>query len=115
MVKLNPVKTRDEDMADLAGMKVSYDTYINWVQENGAEARLPGLNYSPNQLFWISSAIHHCSKYSAQTLERYIANYQWSPPQFRVNGPLQNLEEFTFDFRCPPGSKMNPVKKCIVW
>lgn len=102
-------------MADLAGMKISYDTYINWVQENGAEPLLPGLNYSPFQLFWISSAIRHCSKYSRESLERYIDNYQWSPEQFRVNGPLQNLKEFAFDFGCPLGSKMNPVNKCTVW
>ncbi|KAJ8979360.1 hypothetical protein NQ317_010133, partial [Molorchus minor] len=112
---LNPAKTRDEDMADLAAMKVSYDTYVKWVQDNGEESRLPGLNYSPNQLFWISSAIRHCSKYSTQTLEIHIANYPWSPAQYRVNGPLQNIEDFAFDFECPVGSKMNPETKCVIW
>ncbi|XP_072392043.1 neprilysin-2-like isoform X2 [Diabrotica undecimpunctata] len=112
---LNPAKTLDEDMADLAGMKISYDTYINWSQKNGAQPLLPGLKYSPNQLFWISAAIRHCSKYSQEGLERYIANYRLSPQQFRVNGPLQNLNEFAFDFGCPVGSKMNPENKCNVW
>nr|XP_023018365.1 neprilysin-2-like [Leptinotarsa decemlineata] len=113
--QLNPKKTRDEDMADLAGMKISYDTYINRVQENGPEPLLPGLKYSPNQLFWIASAIRHCSKYSIEDLERYIDNYRWSPQQFRVNGPLQNLKEFAFDFGCRRGSTMNPENKCDIW
>ncbi|KAJ8952571.1 hypothetical protein NQ318_006938 [Aromia moschata] len=112
---LDPLNTRDEDVADLAGMRVSYDAYAEKVQEVGTEPRLPGLNYSPNQLFWISSAVHHCSKYSAPTLERYIANYQWSPQQYRVNGPLQNIKDFALDFGCPAGSKMNPDVKCEVW
>ncbi|XP_050509792.1 neprilysin-2-like isoform X2 [Diabrotica virgifera virgifera] len=115
---LNPAETLDEDMADLAGMKISYDTYINWSHKNGAQPLLPGLKYSPNQLFWISAAIRHCSKYSQEGLERYIANYRTtntSPQQFRVNGPLQNLNEFAFDFGCPVGSKMNPENKCNVW
>ncbi|XP_015840924.1 neprilysin-2 isoform X1 [Tribolium castaneum] len=112
---LNASNTRDEDMADLAGMKVAYDTYISWVQENGVEPRLSGLNFSPNQLFWISSAIHHCAKHSDQTLQRYIANYQLSPGQFRVNGALQNLDEFAMDFGCPLGASMNPMQKCRIW
>lgn len=113
--QLNASNTRDEDMADLAGMKVAYDAYITWVQENGVEPRLSGLNFSPNQLFWISSAIHHCAKHSDQTLQRYIANYQLSPGQFRVNGALQNLDQFAMDFGCPLGTSMNPRQKCRIW
>ncbi|KAJ8921372.1 hypothetical protein NQ315_002988, partial [Exocentrus adspersus] len=94
-------KTRDEDMADLAGLKIAYDTYVNWVDMNDYEPRLP--------------AIRLCAKFTPQTMERYVASYLWSPPQFRVNGPLQNIMEFATDFRCPYGSKMNPEKKCMVW
>ncbi|RZB41499.1 endothelin-converting enzyme 2-like, partial [Asbolus verrucosus] len=112
---LNSSNIRDEDMADLAGMKVAYDTYIAWVRENGVEPQLPGLNYSPNQLFWISSAIHHCSKHFVQTLQKYNANYQPSSDQFRVNGALQNLDEFAMDFGCPTGANMNPANKCRIW
>ncbi|XP_063909938.1 neprilysin-2-like [Zophobas morio] len=112
---VNASSTRDEDMADLAGLKVAYDAYVRWVHENGAEPRLSGLNFSPKQLFWISSAIHHCAKYSPQTLQRYIANYQQSPGQFRVNGALQNLDEFAMDFGCSRGTNMNPAQKCRIW
>lgn len=101
-------------MADLVGVKVAYDTYINWAQENGLESLLPGLNYSANQLFWISSAIHLCSKYSNETFGRYIANYHLSPAEFRVNGVLQNLDEFASDFGCPKGATMNPDNKCRI-
>lgn len=115
LLQLDPEKTKDEDMADLAGVKVAYDAYFNWVRDNGVESHLPGLQYSPYQLFWISSAVRHCAKYSPKILKRYSDNYQWSPPQFRVNGPLQNLHDFAIDFGCPVGSKMNPDKKCLVW
>lgn len=113
---LNTSSTFDENLADLAGMKVSYDTYVNWVHENGVEPQLPGLNYSPKQLFWISSAIHQCSKYSAETLQMYNANYPvHSSRQFRANGALQNLEEFAIDFGCAVDSRMNPMEKCTIW
>nr|CAI5852124.1 unnamed protein product [Callosobruchus analis] len=100
-------------MADLAGMEISYDTYVNFIKENGAEPTLPGLNYSTAQLFWISSAMHHCSRYPYT--EKDMENYGWSPVELRVNGPLQNIKEFAEDFGCPVGSKMNPNKKCDVW
>lgn len=38
-----------------------------------------------------------------------------SPGQFRVLGPISNMEEFSKDFSCPLGSKMNPTHKCVVW
>lgn len=113
--QLNSSNTRDEDLADLAGMKVAYDTYINLVEERGPEPILPGLQYTPNQLFWISSAIRHCSKFSTETLQKYVNNYHQSPKQFRVNGPLQNLLEFSNDFGCSIGTNMNPEEKCIIW
>ncbi|CAH1998489.1 unnamed protein product [Acanthoscelides obtectus] len=109
----NALKTGDEDMADLAGMEISYDTYLNLIKENGAEPTLPGLNYSTAQLFWISSAMHHCSRYPYS--ERDMENFGWSPVELRVNGPLQNIKEFAEDFGCAAGSKMNPSTKCDIW
>lgn len=38
-----------------------------------------------------------------------------SPPKYRVIGSLSNLPEFSNEFNCPLGSKMNPVDKCEVW
>ena len=38
-----------------------------------------------------------------------------SPVKFRVNGPMSNIPEFSKDWNCPLGSKMNPRNKCTVW
>ncbi|CAG8450775.1 12528_t:CDS:10 [Racocetra fulgida] len=38
-----------------------------------------------------------------------------SPPAWRVNGVLRNSPKFSEVFKCKPGSKMNPVKKCALW
>lgn len=35
--------------------------------------------------------------------------------KYRVIGPISNLREFSDEFNCPIGSKMNPRHKCEVW
>jgi len=114
-LKLNGVNTQGENIADNGGIKESYLAYKRWVEENGPEARLPGLDYTPEQLFWVSAAQTWCSVYRPESMKMRITTGVHSPAQFRVLGPLSNMRDFASDFNCPEGSPMNPVKKCEVW
>lgn len=113
--QLNSTITQEEDIADLSGLKISYEAYLNWIEQNEPESLLPGLTYTPKQLFWISAAIRQCAKHSPYTLEKFVKTYKKSPEKFRVNGPLRNLEYFAYDFKCATGAAMNPERKCYVW
>ncbi|XP_076260621.1 neprilysin-2-like [Rhynchophorus ferrugineus] len=116
-IRTNVLITRDEDVADLAGLKVAYAAYSEQEWRYGRQPTLPDLKYTPKQLFWISSALQFCSKYSTRYIrDKYSSNrYHHSPNEIRVNGPLRNLEEFAYDFGCHKDSYMNPEKKCSVW
>ena len=85
------------------------------ITESGTWKTLPGLDYTSKQLFWITYARGWCYKYWPGILE-VLAIVGWpgihSPTTVRVNGVLQNTEEFSKDFNCPRGRKMNPEKKC---
>ncbi|RZF35771.1 hypothetical protein LSTR_LSTR012069 [Laodelphax striatellus] len=110
------VNTQGENIADNGGIKEAYYAYKSWEKQFGAEPRLPGLQmYSPHQMFWISTANVWCSKFKDETLKSRIASDVHSPTEFRVIGPFSNLKEFSQDFGCPTGSKMNPQHKCSVW
>ena len=61
----------------------SFKAYQKWVQKNGEELLLPGLNYSQNQLFFINNAQIWCSKYRDQYLRYQIVSANHSPGQFR--------------------------------
>lgn len=114
-LNLNGINTQGENIADNGGLKEAYLSYQKYVKINGAEKKLPGLNYSTNQLFWISSAQTWCSSFRPEALKKRILTGVHSPTQFRVLGPFSNMKEFAEDFKCSKGSKMNPEKKCEVW
>lgn len=114
-LNLNGINTQGENIADNGGIKEAYFAYNEWVRRHGVEPRLPGLDYTGQQMFWIGAANTWCSKYRPETLKLRITTGVHSPGEFRVLGPLSNMDEFAKDFNCPVGSKMNPEKKCAVW
>lgn len=89
--------------------------YQYWIERNGPEKLVPGVQYNQNQLFWISFAQAQSSFYNEDILKDRIENGVHAPEEFRVNGVVTNIREFAIDFNCPVGSKMNPTKKCRVW
>ncbi|KAF2902340.1 hypothetical protein ILUMI_03845 [Ignelater luminosus] len=114
-MNLNGATTQGENIADNGGVKEAYLAYNSWAKRNGDESRLPGLQYTPRQLFWISTANLWCATQKTEFLQLQVLTDAHSPPNFRVLGPLRNTEYFSRDFKCPVGSNMNPVHKCQVW
>lgn len=114
-LNLNGINTQGENIADNGGLKEAYLAYQKFVKSHGPESGLPGLNYTTNQLFWISSAQTWCAVFRPEAMKKRILTGVHSPNQFRVLGPLHNMKEFSSDFQCAAGTKMNPIDKCEVW
>ncbi|CAM6031901.1 unnamed protein product, partial [Sphagnum compactum] len=114
-LKINGVNTQGENIADNGGIKEAFRAYQEYVKDHGPEPPLPGLKYTPKQLFWISAANVWCGKYRPEVLKLRVQVGSHSPAQFRVIGPVSNLNEFSQTFNCPLGSPMNPTHKCSVW
>ena len=92
-----------------------FNKSVNSELDSRGTKMLPGKQYTSNQLFWITFSGMWCTRFDELTL-RYLEVIGWkaihSPPPVRINGVLQNSEEFSKDFNCPRGSKMNPMNKC---
>lgn len=112
---ISGVKTLGENIADNGGLKAAYHAYLNVNKDYPKELALPGLNYTQDQLFFISFAQVWCSASTDEALAIQMNKDSHVPSEFRVNGPLQNLREFSEIFRCPLGSQMNPKQKCEIW
>ncbi|KAK4879928.1 hypothetical protein RN001_008074 [Aquatica leii] len=114
-LKLNGINTQGENIADNGGIKQAYLAYQNWIKNNGEEPQLPGLKYTPQQLFWISMANLWCVKERNEYLAQEVLTDDHPPSDFRVKGLISNSKYFSRDFNCPVGSPMNPAHKCSVW
>lgn len=115
-MSINGITSQGENIADSAGLKLAYRAYISSMNKlKIADPTLPGLPYSPEQLFWISAAQTWCSVERPEVKKILILTDNHALSEFRVLGTLSNSYDFARDFKCDQGSPMNPVNKCEVW
>ncbi|CAG5114828.1 unnamed protein product, partial [Candidula unifasciata] len=114
-ITLNGVNTQGETIADRGGLKESFRAYQRKVKRCGTELLLPGLHLTQDQLFFLAFGQLFCEKWKPPILKMLLASGSHLPARYRINGALQNSEEFAKAYNCPLGSFMNPQKKCSVW
>lgn len=105
-----------ENIADNGGLKAAYHAYLE-LEKNQLKIddKLPGLNLTHRQLFFVAFSQVWCSSITKEAINLQIEKEQHSPAKFRVIGSLTNLKEFSDEFQCKVGTKMNPKDKCEVW
>ncbi|XP_015234612.1 PREDICTED: membrane metallo-endopeptidase-like 1 isoform X2 [Cyprinodon variegatus] len=109
------ISTLGENIADNGGVRQAYKAYLKWVETEGEEPQLPGLDMDHKQLFFLNFAQVWCGAYRPEYASQSIKTDSHSPLEYRVLGSLQNFEAFSEAFQCPIGSPMNPEQKCRVW
>uniref|UniRef100_A0A8C8DLI9 Membrane metallo-endopeptidase-like 1 n=1 Tax=Oryzias sinensis TaxID=183150 RepID=A0A8C8DLI9_9TELE len=109
------ISTLGENIADNGGVRQAYKAYLKWMEMEGEEPRLPGLDMNHRQLFFLNFAQVWCGAYRPEYASQSIKTDSHSPLEYRVLGSLQNFEAFSEAFQCQKGSPMNPELKCRVW
>ncbi|OBS72512.1 hypothetical protein A6R68_12909 [Neotoma lepida] len=104
---VNGFSTLGENIADNGGVRQAYKAYIQWLTEGGRDQRLPGLNLTYTQLFFVN--------YAQVTPSPGSHSHGFGGPTIGVLGSLQNLAAFSEAFHCPRGSPMHPKKRCRIW
>lgn len=101
-----------DNFADNSGLIQAYWAYDNYLKKYGNEPKLPGLDFTNRQMFFIGFAQNECEIF--QSLKVYEGDPH-SPGKYRLLAPLMNFPEFSKIFNCPLNSYMNPVEKCTLW
>jgi endothelin-converting enzyme/putative endopeptidase len=113
-VKLNGKLTLGENIADLGGIKLSHAA---WMASRQGKPSTGMAGFTPEQAFFLAFAQSWCEVVRPELARMYAATDPHSPPQWRVNGPLSNLDAFRKAFSCSEGSPMvrSGAKQCVLW
>jgi endothelin-converting enzyme/putative endopeptidase len=95
--------TLGENIADLGGLKIAYAA-LQKALVGQPRAKIDG--FTPEQRFFISYASVWASNIRPEALRVRVKTDPHSPGEFRVNGPLSNLDEFAAAFDVPEGAPM---------
>ncbi|XP_017852279.1 neprilysin-4 [Drosophila busckii] len=111
---------QSENIADNGGIKLAYQAYQSWLQQQPAAQQqletLPGLEHlNPNQLFFVSYAQLWCADVQSLFRTWLVAVDEHAPSMFRVVGPLSNFQEFSWVFNCSQAAPMDPEYKCAIY
>jgi putative endopeptidase len=101
-----------ESIADLGGLTISYAAY----EQSIVGKRPTDIDgFTPEQRFFLGWAQVWGANQRPE-YARLMANSNEHPaPQFRVNGPLSNLELFAKAFGCKKGDAMVRETACRIW
>ncbi|KAJ7632180.1 hypothetical protein FB45DRAFT_1057317 [Roridomyces roridus] len=118
-IHVNGNLTSGENIGD-SGLIQAYRAWKAQYSESfkaGNEYLLPGLNYTREQLFFISfGRIWGNNMKTAAQVQR-VRTDPHSPNIFRVDGTVFNIPEFAQAFNCPKGARLNPPpeEQCLFW
>ncbi|CAI2347107.1 unnamed protein product [Caenorhabditis sp. 36 PRJEB53466] len=114
-MQINGKSTKGENIADNGGLKQAYRAYKKYEAMHSRPPRLPGVNLTHDQLFFLNYAQIWCGTMNDKEAIRKLRTSEHSPGPIRVKGPLSNSFDFAKAYNCVPGSPMNPIDKCRVW
>ncbi|GAC1481709.1 MAG: M13 family metallopeptidase [Flavisolibacter sp.] len=100
---INGKATLGENIADLGGILLGLDAFKK--TESYKSGKLIG-GFTPTQRYFLGYALGWLESERKEALASQVMVDVHAPAQFRVNGPLSNVDEFYKAFIIPPGSPM---------
>jgi putative endopeptidase len=113
-LNVNGRLTLGENIGDLGGLSVAYEAYH--ISLHGKKA--PVLDgFTGDQRFFLSWAQVWRSLYRDEQLRTLVMSNPHSPPKFRVNGPVRNLDAWYTAFDVGAGDRLYlpPEDRVRIW
>jgi putative endopeptidase len=113
--KVNGKLTLGENTADNGGIRIAYAALLATLAEENKKLDAKIDNYTERQRFFLGFAQVWCENRTEQSARQLALTDPHSPGRWRVNGTVQNFEEFGKAFGCKKGAPLYPEKSCRVW
>ena len=113
---VNGKLTLGENTADNGGIRIAFLALQNTLAAEGKKvdgAKSEG--FTSAQQFFIQYGQIWCESRRPEYSRMMVKVDPHSPGKFRVNGVVQNFDEFGKAFHCKKGSPMYPENSCRVW
>jgi putative endopeptidase len=112
---LNGKLTLGENTADNGGLRIAYLALLDTLAKEGKsiEDKIDG--YTEAQRYFLGFAQVWCENQTEQSARQRALTDPHSPGRWRVNGTVQNFDEFGKAFGCTKGQPMYPASSCRVW
>ncbi len=111
-VTLNGKLTLGENAADNGGIRLAYMALMDKLAGHPLE-KVDG--FTPQQQFFLGFAQIYCGEQTDESARRMALTDPHSPGEFRVQGVLQNMPEFSGAWGCKIGDAMVSADPCRVW
>ncbi|HEX4286156.1 MAG TPA: M13 family metallopeptidase [Terracidiphilus sp.] len=113
--KLNGKLTLGENTADNGGLRIAYMALLDTLAAEGKTIDQKIDGYTEAQRYFLGFAQVWCQNQTEQVTRQLSLTDPHSPGQWRVNGSVQNFDEFGKAFGCTKGQPMVPANACRVW
>jgi putative endopeptidase len=113
--KLNGKLTLGENTADNGGLRIAYMALEETLAAEGKSLEEKIGGYTETQRYFLGFAQVWCMNQTEQTARQLALTDPHSPGRWRVDGSVQNFDEFGKAFGCTKGQPMYPVNSCRVW
>jgi putative endopeptidase len=113
--KLNGKLTLGENTADNGGLRIAWMALEDTLAAQGKSITDQIDGYSEAQRYFLGFAQVWCTNETEELARQYALVDSHSYDRWRVNGVVQNFDEFGKAFGCTKGQPMYPVNSCRVW
>ncbi|HWT11967.1 MAG TPA: M13 family metallopeptidase [Allosphingosinicella sp.] len=114
-LNVNGELTMGENIGDLGGLEMAYAAYRRHVAQHGEPPVIDGL--TGDQRFFLAFAQVWRSQLREGTLRERVLTDEHSPPEYRVNGVVRNVDAWYRAFNVQPGDRLYlpPEQRVRIW
>jgi putative endopeptidase len=113
--KLNGKLTLGENTADNGGLRIAYMALLDTLAAQGKSIDDKIDGYTEAQRYFLGFAQVWCQNQTEQSSRQSALTDPHSPGRWRVNGSVENFDQFGKAFGCTKGQPMFPANSCRVW